>query len=75
MFCIFHLWENTHTKFGIKIFEIDFVIEIKYLTFWPLPQAQGGEGKKKLTLHAPFMSVTHIPNLVEFRPVVEEEIA
>ena len=27
---------RTHTKFGIKIFEIDFVIEIKwYLTFWP----------------------------------------
>ena len=29
----------SHTKFGIKIFEIDFVIEIKwYLTFWPLLQ-------------------------------------
>ena len=33
---------RTHTKFGIKIFEIDFVIEIKwYLTFWPLPRAPG----------------------------------
>ena len=34
---------RTHIKFGIKIFEIDFVIEIKwYLTFWPLPRAPGG---------------------------------
>ena len=46
----------------IKIFEIDFVIEIKwYLTFWPLPRASGG---------APFMRVTHTPNLVELRPMV-----
>ena len=38
---------RTHTKFGIKIFEIDFVIEIKwYLTFWPLPRAPGGGAKK-----------------------------
>ena len=30
---------RTHTKFGIKIFEIDFVNEIKwYLTLWPLPK-------------------------------------
>ena len=35
------------TKFGLKIFEIDFVIEIKwYLTFWPLPRAPGGRDKK-----------------------------
>ena len=39
---------RTHTKFGIKIFEFDFVIEIKwYLTFCPLPRAPGGEAKKK----------------------------
>ena len=32
---------RTHTKFGIKIFEIDFVIEIKwYLTFWPRGRGQ-----------------------------------
>ena len=38
---------RTHTKFGIKIFEIDFVIEIKwYLTFWPIPKAPGGGTKK-----------------------------
>ena len=38
---------RTHTKFGIKIFEIDFVIEIKwYLTFWPLTRAPGGGAKK-----------------------------
>ena len=36
---------RTHTKFGLKIFEIDFVIEIKYLTFWPLPRAPGGGAK------------------------------
>ena len=34
MFYISYLWEHT-PKFGIKIFEIDFVIEILwYLTFW-----------------------------------------
>ena len=39
---------RTHTKFGIKIFEIDFVIEIKwYLIFWPLTRAPGGRGQKK----------------------------
>ena len=38
---------GTHTKFGIKILEIDFFIEIKwYLTFWPLPRAPGGGAKK-----------------------------
>ena len=36
---------RTHTKFGIKIFKNDFVIEIKwYLTFDP-PRAPGGEAK------------------------------
>ena len=36
-----------HTKFGLKIFEIDFVIEIKwYLTFLPLPRAPGGGDQK-----------------------------
>ena len=34
---------------GIKIFEIDFVIEIKwYLTFWPLLRVPGGGAKKKV---------------------------
>ena len=28
------------------------------------PQGPRGRGKKSLTLHAPFMSVTHTPNLV-----------
>ena len=37
------IWSNftlrTHTKFGIKIFEIDFVMEILwYFTFWPHPK-------------------------------------
>ena len=54
---------RTHTQFGIKIFEIDFVIEIKwYLIFWPLPRAPGG-GAKKNWLRVPFMWVTHTPNL------------
>ena len=58
---------RTHTKFGIKIFKIDFVIEIKwYLTFWPLPRAPGGGAKKSLTLHAPFMTVSHMPNWLNF---------
>ena len=36
-----------HTKFGLKILEIDFVIEIKwYLTFWPLPRAPGGGNQR-----------------------------
>ena len=36
------------TKFGLKIFEIDFVIQIKwYLTFWPLPKAPGARDPKK----------------------------
>ena len=36
-----------HTKFGLKIFEIDFVIEILwYLTLWPLPRAPGGGDQK-----------------------------
>ena len=45
-YVLFLSFLRAHTKFGIKIFEIDFVIEIKwYLTFWPLPRAQGGVAK------------------------------
>ena len=58
MFCIFS-FVSTHTKFGIKIFEIDFVIEIKwYLTFWPLPRAPGGGTKKKFDVARPI----HVSN-------------
>ena len=50
---------RTHTKFGIKIFEIDFVIEIKwYLTFWPLPRAPGGGAKKMFNFARPI----HVSN-------------
>ena len=50
---------RTHTKFGIKIFEIDFVIEIKwYLTFWPLPRAPGGGAKRKFYIARPI----HVSN-------------
>ena len=49
---------RTHTKFGIKIFEIDFVIENKYLTFWPLPRAPGGGAKKKFDVAHPI----HVSN-------------
>ena len=60
---------RTHTKFGKKkTFEIEFVIEVKwYLTFWPLLRAQGGGAKTSLTLHAPFMSVTHTSNQTDER--------
>ena len=38
---------RTYTKFGIKIFEIDFEIDFKwYLTFLPLPGPRG-RGQKK----------------------------
>ena len=50
---------RTHTKFGIKICEIDFIIEIKwYLTFWPLPRAPGGGAKKKFDVARPI----HVSN-------------
>ena len=42
--------------FGLKIFEIDFVIEIYwYLTFWPLPNAPEDGEAKNVQLHVPFM--------------------
>ena len=48
-----------HTKFGIKIFEIDFVIDIKwYLTFWPLPRAPGDGVKKQNAAACPI----HVSN-------------
>ena len=50
---------RTHTKFGIKIFEIDFVIEIKwYLTFWAPPQGPRGRGQKKFDVARPI----HVSN-------------
>ena len=68
-----------HTMFCIKIFEIDFVIEMKWYLLkwndiWPFPRAPGGWANKYLPLHAPFMWVTLTPNL-KFRPMVYEEIA
>ena len=63
---------RTHTKLWIKIFEIDFVIEIKwYLTFWPLPRAPGGVAPPKKLRCVPHSQwVTHTPNLVKFHPMV-----
>ena len=50
---------RTHTKFGIKIFEIDFLIEIKwYLTFWPLPMTPGDGAKKMFYVARPI----HVTN-------------
>ena len=44
---------RTNTKFGIKIFEIDFVIENKwYLTFWPLPRGRGKKNDVARPIHA-----------------------
>ena len=55
---LYFLFVGTHTKFGIKIFEIDFVIEIKwYLTFWPLPGPQGA-GQKNFDVARPI----HVSN-------------
>ena len=55
------------TQFGIKIFENNFVIEIKwYLTFWHIPRTPGSGAKKKSSaLHASFMWVTHTPYFVQ----------
>ena len=51
--------ENKHTKFGKNIFEIDFVIEIKwYLTFRPLLRALGGRAKKMFDVARPI----HVSN-------------
>ena len=48
------------TKFGIKIFEIGFVIENKwYLTFWPLPRAQGVGPNKTAAAHPIHGSNSH----------------
>ena len=56
-------------EFGIKIFKIDFVIDFKwYLTFDLSPGSQGAG--QKMPLRAPFMWVSHTPNLVEYRPTV-----
>ena len=53
---------RTHTKFGMKIFEIDFVFETKwYFTFWPLPRAPGGGAKKMFDFARPIhVSNSHI---------------
>ena len=42
------------------------------MIFDPSPGPQG-PGSKKLPLRAPFMTLTHTPNFVEFRPMVKEE--
>ena len=50
IWCVLYLsFVITHTKFGIKIFIIDFVIKIKWhLTFGPLPSAPVGGAKKNV---------------------------
>ena len=48
---------RTNTKFGIKIFEIDFVIEIKW--FLTPPQSPRGRGKKNAVAHPIYMSNSH----------------
>ena len=62
------MYENTVTRFALKIFEIYLVIEINDI--WPFGPSQGPQGvgnKTIVPLHVPFMWVTHTPNLVEFR--------
>ena len=52
-YVLYRSFVRTHTKFGIQIFEIDFVIEIKwYLTFWLL-RAPGVGAKKKFDAARP----------------------
>ena len=59
MFCIFHLWKQTQSLV-LKIFDIDFVIEIKwYLNFWSLPRAPGGGAKKVAVARPIHVSNTH----------------
>ena len=54
LICLYLSFVRTNTKFSIKIFEIDFVIEINwYLTFWPLPRATGGGAKKWIAVARP----------------------
>ena len=51
---------RTHTQFGINIFEIDFVIEIKwYLTFDPSPGPQGAGPKKLAVARLIYVSNSH----------------
>ena len=46
-YAIYLSFVRRYTKFGLKIFEIDFVTQIYwYLTFWPLPKAPGGGDPK-----------------------------
>ena len=56
-YVLYLLFVRTHTKFGIKIFEIDFVIKW-YLTFWHLPRASGGGAKKQFDVARPI----HVSN-------------
>ena len=66
MFYITFICKKTH-RIRFKIFEIDFVIEIKcYLTFWSL--SRGGD-PKNVPLTLPYIWVTHSPNLVKFRKI------
>ena len=46
-YVLYLLFVRRYTKFGLKIFEIDFVIQIYwYLTLWPLSKApRGGDPK------------------------------
>ena len=74
MFCIFHLWEQTQSLVFPCIYKNlwNWLCNWNEMIFDLLtpPQGPRGAGPKKLPLHAPFMWVTHTPNLVEFRPTV-----
>ena len=61
-YVLYLLFVRTHTSLVKKIFEIDFVIEIKlYLTIWPLLRAPGGGAKKKFDVARPIhVSNSHI---------------
>ena len=46
MFYIIFSFLRRHTKFGLKIFEIDFVVEIKLFNLLAPPQGPRGQGPK-----------------------------
>ena len=56
MVCIFH-FVRTHTEFGIKIFEIDLVIEINDI--WPFDPSPGVGAKKNAFALSIYVSNSH----------------
>ena len=75
-YVIYLSFVRRHTKFGLKIFEIDFVIQI-LMIFYLLAPPQGPRGwwpkEWCRPVHVSFMEVTHTPNLAEFREKIDPQ--